>query len=178
MKLWKIAGAVSGAVFLAAAAGLAVCWAGSAGQGEGAKRQEDVPVVMSGGKSPPADIQEELCERLRGFAEVLYQYDTDDRRFYEGAEAYMTDRAFQALRPPDADEAEEGQGARVRSSLVSADIYAYYRSEANAEVIMESRFTLSLAANGSVTQYLKLSVEKADGQWVITECHAIDTLEE
>jgi hypothetical protein len=43
---------------------------------------------------------------------------------------------------------------------------------------MESRFTLSQAANGSVTQYLKLSLEKKEGQWVITQCHVIDTLEE
>lgn len=178
MRLWKIAGAVSGAVFLVAAAGLAVCWAGSAEEGGRAIRQDEGPVTAAGGKPPPADIQEELCERLGGFAEVLYEYDTSERMFYEGAELYMTDKAFQMLRPPDAAGRGEGQGARVQSSLISTDIYAYYDSEVNAEAIMESLFTLSKAANGSVTQYLKLSLEKAEGQWVITECYVIDTLEE
>lgn len=178
MKLWKIAGAVSGAVFLVAAAGLAVCWAGSEERGDSAIRQDGGSVVMTGGKPPPADIQEELCEKLGGFAEVLYQYDTDERKFYEGAEAYMTDEAFQILRPPDVAGSEEGQGVRVRSSLISTDMYAYYDSEVKAEVILESRFTLSQTANGSVTQYLKLSLEKMEGQWVVTECYVIDTLEE
>ena len=178
MKLWKIAGAVSGAVFLAAAAGLVLCRTETAGREERAGRQEEAVAVMEGGKPPPMDSQEELRERLGGFAEVLYQYDTDERKFYEGAEAYMTDKAFQMLRPPDAAGEEDGQAVRIRSSLISTCIYACYGGEADAEVIMESRFTLSQAANGSVTQYLKLSLEKKEGQWVITQCHVIDTLEE
>ena len=93
MKLWKIAGAVSGTVFLAAAAGLVLCRTETADREERAGRQEEAVAVMEGGKPPPMDSQEELRERLGGFAEVLYQYDTDERKFYEGAEAFMTDKA-------------------------------------------------------------------------------------
>lgn len=178
MKLWKIAGAVSGMVFLVAVAGLAVCWTGDEVQGDSPTGKDETLEVVTGGKPPPAGIQEELCERLGGFAEVLYQYDTDERKFYEGAEAYMTDKAFQILRPPDIARREEDRRVRVRSSLIRTDIYAYYDSEVSAEVIMESQFTLSQTANGSVTQYLKLSLEKIEGQWTITECYVIDTLEE
>lgn len=64
MRLWKIAGAVSGAVFLVAAAGLAVCWAGSAEEGDRAIRQDEGPVTAAGGKPPPADIQETAVWKL------------------------------------------------------------------------------------------------------------------
>lgn len=178
MKLWKIAGAVSAAVLLVSAAGLAACRTESVDRENRTGEDKDSAEVVKGGKSPPVSIQEELYERLGGFAEILYQYDTNERKFYEGAEAYMTDEAFHLLLPLGAVGRNEGEGIRVQSSLISTDIYAYYSSDASAEVIMESRFTLSRAANCTVTQYLELSVEKTDGQWMITECHVIDTLEE
>ena len=38
-------------------------------------------------------------ETLRALAEILYTYDTRERMFYEGAERYMTDKAYEQLVP-------------------------------------------------------------------------------
>ena len=45
------------------------------------------------------EIQEELYDRLYSFAQVLYEYDTAERKFYEGAEEYMTPQAYGAIYP-------------------------------------------------------------------------------
>ena len=124
------------------------------------------------------DIQEELQDRLSSFAQVLYQYDTAERKFYEGAEEYMTQQAYGKLYPMSAQE-EDGQAAiRVRSTLMDVNIYAFYESSIKAAVILESQFSLSQGTNGSLTQYLKLTLERQKGVWMITECQIIDTLEE
>lgn len=178
MKIWKIAGIVSVFILIAAAVGLAIYREEDDVMDTGVLEQNEVLEDAKGGKSPPADNQEELYERLQGFAQVLYEYDTDERKFYEGAETYMTEDAFPMLRPQDSAEQEDGKAIRMQSWLISADAYVHYHNEESAIVIMESQFTLSQTVNGAITQYLKLSVEKIDGQWMITECHVIDTLEE
>lgn len=126
----------------------------------------------------PVDAQGELYERMHSFAQILYQYDTAERKFYEGAEEYMTQAAYRAFCPGSAQEEDAPGAVRVRSTLLEANIYAFYGSETEADVILESRFSLTQGTNGSLTQYLKLSLEKQDGQWLITECSIIDTLEE
>lgn len=178
MKIWKIAGIISVFILITAAVGLAVYREEDASMDIGVPEQNEVLEAAKGGKSPPADNREELYERLQGFAQVLYEYDTDERKFYEGVEAYMTEDAFLTLRPQDSAEQEGRKAIRMQSWLISTDAYVHYYNEESAIVIMESKFTLSQAANGAITQYLKLSVEKMDGQWMITECHVIDTLEE
>ena len=124
------------------------------------------------------DIQEELQDRLYSFAQVLYQYDTAERKFYEGAEEYMTSQAYGKLYPVSAQE-EDGQAViHVRSTLMEVNSYAFYESSTKADVILESRFSLSQGTNGSLTQYLRLTLEWQEGVWMITECQIIDTLEE
>lgn len=125
-----------------------------------------------------SDVQAELYERLYSFAQVLYQYDTEERMFYDGAEEYMTLEAYQVLYPGVVDEDGDLQRIHMQSRLMGVNVYIYYKEETGVNVIMESRFTLSHGTNGSLTQYLKLSLEKQDGLWMITECSVIDTIEE
>ncbi len=141
-------------------------------QKEDSAEQEEAPEGQMGGQSP-----EQL---LQAFAEVLYTYDTRERRFYEGAEAFMTSQAFAELKPASAGEmAESGEEIpAVVSSLQEARCYYSFFSESEAEVIMESRFTLSRSGNGQILQYVKLGIEKQENEWKITGISVLDTLEQ
>lgn len=121
------------------------------------------------------EIQEELYDRLHSFAQVLYEYDTAERKFYEGAEKYMTPQAYGAIYPVSAQENDEQGAIRVRSTLMEIKVYAFYTSVTQADVIMESHFSLTQTP---LTQYLRLKLERQEGEWLITECEIIDTLEE
>lgn len=116
---------------------------------------------------------------LQSFAEVLYTYDTRERRFYEGTERFMTSQAYEELKPFSAEEEEEDgeNGPVVVSTLQEAKCYYCYFSESEAEVIMESRFTLNSSGNGYILQYIKLTVAKQDDEWKITGIEVLDTLE-
>ncbi len=143
---------------------------GEKAQKEDLAEQEEVPEGQAGGQSPEQFLQE--------FAEVLYTYDTRERRFYEGAEAFMTSQAFAELKPASAGEpVENGEKIpAVVSTLQEARCYYSYFSESEAEVIMESRFTLS--RNGQILQYVKLGIEKQENGWKITGISVLDTLEQ
>ena len=134
--------------------------------------QEEAPGEQEDGQTPE--------QFLQAFAEVLYSYDTRERRFYEGAEAFMTPQAYAELKPASAEElAESGEETpAVVSSLQEARCYYSYFSESEAEVIMESRFTLSRSGNGQILQYVKLGIEEQENGWKITGINVLDTLEQ
>lgn len=134
--------------------------------------QDEMPGEQADGQAPE--------QFLQAFAEVLYSYDTRERRFYEGAEAFMTPQAYAELKPASAGELTEGgeEVPAVVSSLQEARCYYSYISESEAEVIMESRFTLNRSGNGQILQYVKLGIEKQEDGWKITGINVLDTLEQ
>lgn len=177
MRHWKIVAVVCFAV-MAVAFGCLVLYPGGE-QGEDAG--PGVPTEDTAGPEtvPEAGMQEQLSAWLEGFAGVIYEYDTRERKFYVGAQDYMTENAFRAFAPLEGEGGDAGpEDVRVQSRLLETKQYCYFEDDSHAEVIMESRFTLSAGENGSLMQYLKLSVEKEGGAWLITDCHVIDTLEQ
>lgn len=141
-------------------------------QAEPAEGQKQAPIEQAGGQSPE--------QFLQSFAEVLYTYDTRERRFYEGAEVFMTPQAYAELIPFTSGElAESGERPpAVVSSLQEAKCYYSCPFGTEAEVIMESRFTLSRSGNGQVMQYIRLCIEKQNDVWKITDIRVLDTLEQ
>ena len=141
-------------------------------QTEVAAEQEEDPLEQASMQEPELFLQ--------SFAEVLYTYDTRERRFYEGTEAFMTPQVYAELAPLSAeDETESGENIpAVISSLQEAKCYYSCFSETEAEVIMESCFTLSGSGNGQILQYIKLNIEKQDNEWIITGINVLDTLEQ
>lgn len=177
MRHWKIVAVVCFAV-MAVAFGCLVLYPGGE-QGEDAG--PGVPTEDTAGPEtvPEAGMQEQLSAWLEGFAGVIYEYDTRERKFYVGAQDYMTENAFRAFAPLEGEGGDAGpEDVRVQSRLLETKQYCYFEDDSHAEVIMESRFTLSAGENGSLMQYLKLSVEKEGGAWLITDCHVINTLEQ
>lgn len=133
---------------------------------------EEVPKEQEDGQAPE--------QFLLAFAEVLYSYDTRERRFYEGADAFMTPQAYAELKPASAEEFPDGgeEAPAVVSSLQETKCYYSYFSESEAEVIMESRFTINRSGNGQILQYVKLGIEKQEDEWKITGINVLDTLEQ
>ena len=148
--------------------------------GEEAAQRGDAPeeeeaslgLDRAGGQTPE--------QFLQAFAEVLYTYDTRERRFYEGAEAFMTSQAYAELKPASAEELTEsgGETPAVVSTLQETRCYYSCFSESEAEVIMESRFTLNESSNGQILQYVKLGIEKQENGWKITGISVLDTMEQ
>ena len=176
MKCCKIVCIVTAVVLFAAIGGL-ILYLEEDGEETEQKIRQDIPQVQMGSMASLNSEQAELYERLCAFAQVLYEYDTEERMFYEGAEEFMTQEANQTLHPGAVEEDGDSQRIRVKSRLISVNVYAYYKEETGADVIMESLFSLSNGTNDSLTQYLKLSLVKQDGSWMITACSAIDTIE-
>ncbi len=143
------------------------------------KSQTEVATGQEKVLSEQADEQDP-GQFLQSFAEILYTYDTRERRFYEGTEAFMTPQAYAELVPfPVEDLMESGEKIpAVISSLQEAKCYYSCISETGAEVIMESRFTLSGSGNGQILQYIKLNIEKQSSEWKITGINVLDTLEQ
>lgn len=139
---------------------------------EAEAEQEEAPLEQSGGQTPE--------QFLQSFAEVLYTYDTRERRFYEGAETFMTPQAYAELMPFSVGELTESgeKTPAVVSSLQEVKCYYSCFSESESEVIMESRFTLSGSGNGQILQYIKLNIEKQESEWKITGINVLDTLEQ
>lgn len=177
MKYWRQICVISVIIVFVAAGSLLFYRDNGRMETEGEEKGEEDAEGMQADPEFLAGMQGELYERLYAFAQILYQYDTADRRFYEGAEEYMTQAAYGKFCPLSAQ--EETQGAvRMKSTLVEVNVYAFYESKTEAGVILESRFSLTQGMNGILIQYLKLKLEKQEGQWLITDCTIIDTLEE
>lgn len=131
--------------------------------------------------NPPAEKADmDLEDGLNRFAEVIYTYDTRERRFYEGARSYMTEQGFQMLVPFSAveeEEEEEEHPAAVVSSLNDVSYYYRFLDENNVQVMMEADFTLSRSGNGKILQYTKLFLEKTGSGWKIDAYEPVDTIE-
>ena len=177
MRHWKIIAVVCFAVMAVAFGCLVLYPKGDQGKGEDPEIA-DMGVEESKSTSE-ADLQGHLSEWLTGFARIIYEYDTLERKFYVGAQDYMTEQAFRTFAPMEGEDGDAGsEAARVQSRLLETKDYYSFVDDSHAEVVMESHFTLSAGGNGSLTQYLKLAIEKEGDTWLITDCHVIDTMEQ
>lgn len=179
MRYWKRICACSALVLCLALLGLLFYLLMQKGEsltgpeGGSGNEGEEIPVP---GKD---NRQEKAAARLMEFAEVIYQYDTAERKYYEGAEKYLTDEAYREFVPfgKPAGDANAGQPIHMRSELLEAHSYFSFTGE-TSEALLESRFTLSQGGRGYVVQYLKLSMEEIEGEWFITSCRVLDTIEQ
>lgn len=177
MRHWKIVAVVCFAV-MAVAFGCLTLYP----EGDQGKERETERVEADVGKAetaPEGGGQDALSALLSGFAGIIYEYDTNERKFYVGAQDYMTEEAFKAFAPLAGEDRSAGTAEiRVQSRLLETKDYYLFTDDFHAEVIKESWFTLSAGENGSLMQYLKLSVEQKNGTWLITDCYVIDTIEQ
>lgn len=117
-------------------------------------------------------------ETLRSLAEILYTYDTRERMFYEGADQYMTDKAYEQLVPLQ-DTGEEKLPVRQMVSQLK-EMTCYFRpaAEGKMEAIAEVWYQLSGTGDYGIRQILKfVLVEDGDG-WKVSECTVLDTMEQ
>lgn len=102
-------------------------------------------------------------ETLRALAEILYTYDTRERMFYEGAERYMTDKAYEQLVPLQDTEEEDLPVRQMVSRLKEITCYFRPTAEGKTEAMAEVWYQLSGTGDYGVRQILKLcGCEKDD----------------
>lgn len=115
-------------------------------------------------------------ETVLSFAEILYTYDTRERPFYEGADVYMTDEAYEQLIPmPDQNESDE-----IVVQMVSQlqEITCYYRqTDDGMDVLADVWYTLNGTGEYPIRQILKLSLVQKPG-WKVSSCTVLDTMEQ
>ena len=120
-------------------------------------------------------------ESIRAFAEVVFTYNTAERLYYEGAEAFMTEKAYERLIPlPDMDgETEIGDMPIVQMTSKLKELQCFYRlgEDNEAEVIAEIWYTLSGTGEFRIRQLARLKLIRQNG-WKIDEYTVLDTLEQ
>ena len=104
------------------------------------ERKEDEPTVE---------------ETVRKFAEVLYTYDTSERMFYEGAEEYMTQEAYEAIVPMSDGEDSEFPANRMVSELKELTCYFRTIGQGRAESIAVVWYRLSGSGNFGIRQIVE-----------------------
>lgn len=109
------------------------------------------------------------------FFSVIYEYDTSERMFYEGAEAYMTKEAYEQLLPMPSEENTDDVFFHMQSSLKNFLIYKREINEKEVELVAEIYFCVSGSGEYTQRQIVKLCMELGNKQWVITECSVLDT---
>lgn len=124
-------------------------------------------------------VDEEILsaeDTINAFVAVIYDYDTSERAFYEGAEEYMTELAFSKLVPLQAEE-ESQESIHMTSILDETKHYYHVISDEQIEVLSEIWYRVSGTGNFRIRQILKLRLILED-RWLIQECSVLDTLEE
>ena len=126
---------------------------------------EDMPDIVS-----PEEVNDK-------FINLIYTYDTAERQFYEGAEAYMTEDAYETLVPLQNPEAQDGNPIQMKSEL--KDFTCYYDLSEGVEIQTITEVHYSLSGMGEFTnmQLLKLALTYKDG-WKIAECTPLATIEQ
>lgn len=117
---------------------------------------------------------------LKGFADTIFVYDTRQRRYYEGAEKYMTQRGYEKFKPLEIDMTESNdipQPVPVISNLQEVNFYYKAVNSQEIEVIMEADVLFSSTGKNSNREYLKLQMEKSNSEWLISECEIVATMD-
>lgn len=125
------------------------------------------------------NVEDEMLsveETVNAFVAVIYDYDTSERAFYEGAEEYMTELAFRKLVPLQTEE-ESQEPIHMISTLDETKHYYREITKEQIEVLSEIWYRVSGTGNFRIRQILKLRLTLED-RWLIQECSVLDTLEE
>lgn len=131
---------------------------------------------MSGGY--PENYIGRIEETLDAFTNIIFNYDSREREYYEGTQPYMTQAGYQNFVPGDS--GEEMSGADIRSTKLTLNQAMYYYrflNQTEVEVIIVADITSSITNQNKSIQYLSVSLLKqTDGTWLIADCTVIDTI--
>lgn len=116
-------------------------------------------------------------DTIRQFAEVIYTYDTRERPFYEGAEQYMTEEAYETLVPLQDPEESGESPVQMTSKLIDLSCYYSMSNNSPIEVIVDVEYTLSGMGDFRNHQLIKVELINTDG-WKISECTVLATIEQ
>lgn len=127
-------------------------------------------------QSEKRDTELSAEDIINRFAETIFTYDTSERAFYEGADRYMTKKAYDEIVPLSVEPLEE---APIHMVSRLEKITCYFRQNESdcMEAMVEVWYRLSGTGEFRIRQILKLSVVQQNG-WKISSCTILDTMEE
>lgn len=136
---------------------------------DGGQKEEG---VLQEEENPVMDAE----DTIRAFADLVYTYDTSERRFYEGTETYMTKAAYEKMVPMQSGKSDM-ETCSMSSELL--DITTYYRTEdeKNLTVFAEVWYRLSSAGEFRCRQLIKMQLTMEE-KWVINDYTVLDIMEE
>jgi len=140
-------------------------------------KENQVVKSQNNSKVSESDIDmKSIEEYIQLFTKVIYNYDTNERNFYEGAEKYMTEKAYEILVPLPVSNEEPIRS--MKSEL--QEVTCYYREidPKEVEAIVEIWYTLSGTGEFRIRNLIKLQLIQAEGEWKINEFTVLETLEE
>lgn len=135
------------------------------------KEKEKEPAVESEITEEEMETPEEVAEE---FLTIIYEYDTAERMFFEGADKMMTKEAYEKLIPMPSEEIVE-EYFHMKSEL---DRFLLYKREMSAnemEILAEVYFSISGSGDYTQRQIVRLYMEFANKHWLITDCSVLNT---
>ena len=97
--------------------------------------------------------------------------------FYEGAEQYMTEEAYETLVPLQDPEESGESPVQMTSKLIDLSCYYSMSNNSPIEVIVDVEYTLSGMGDFRNHQLIKVELINTDG-WKISECTVLATIEQ
>ena len=120
-------------------------------------------------------------DTLEGFLKVIFTYNSSERPFYEGAEPYMTETAYQSMVPLfDESEELEFQPVTMISELQEFNCYYNQIDDRNIGAMAEVWFKLNGTGEFRIRNIIrvKLRFSNTDQRWLISEIETISSYEE
>lgn len=119
---------------------------------------------------------------LDGFTNQIYNYNSSERKYYEGVDIYMTPSGYERFIPGDIGEEDselsyEQPNMVQRLTLNQVQYFYNFVSEIEVKVIMKADITSSLVNQNKTIQYLDATMLKQEnGSWLISDCAIVDTI--
>lgn len=116
-------------------------------------------------------------ETIAAFVDQIYTYDTNERKFYEGADRYMTREAYERIAPMINEEETVTDVHAMSSELLELTTYYRLDQEDELQVMIDVWYKTSGTGEFRIRQIAKIQLIKEE-KWLIDDFTVIDTLEE
>lgn len=170
-------------------------------EGESEIQQEVPEVTVEDNLREDADISKEnkqvatyyeseiegVTKTLNQFTNLIYNYDSSQRKYYEGTDQYMTKSGYERFVPGDSGEGtnegtteyESEPVVTSRLSLNQIEYFYNFHNSNEVKVIAKADITSSFINQNKSTQFLSLLlIKQEDSKWLISFCEVVDTINE
>ena len=120
---------------------------------------------------------DDISRFLDAFLDLTYNCNYQERHYYDGADAYMTEECFDYYVPMQDPEEAEDTGetfAPYASYLQSTEYYYASLTGEQAECLAVVRYSATNNSAGTQKSYILLSLIRMDDKWKISSIETLD----